>query len=71
MSDEERRQEKITRLQEMIADTQANMREAEETLAVHQNEMSEEDIADIEAKNERRERSIHGFRKEIKGEFID
>lgn len=71
MSDDARREEKVPQLQEMIANTQRNMREAQEMLAVHQDEMSEEDIADIEAKNERRERSIHEFRKEIKGEFID
>lgn len=63
--------DKVEKLQEAIANTQENIRDAETMLQARSGEMSERDREDIEAKNGRRREAVHEFRKEIKGEFID
>ncbi len=62
------RRDNVEKLQNHIADTQENLREAEMQLRAHEHEMSDRDKADIEAKNERRRNSIEGFRQEIEDE---
>ena len=59
------RRDNAEKLQDHIADTQDNLRQAEMNLRAHGHEMSDSDKADIEAKNERRRVSIEGFREEI------
>lgn len=46
-----------------------NMREARDFLKAHGEEMRAEDRARLEAKNERREQAIQGFREEIQDEL--
>ncbi len=58
------RSDNVEKLQEMIVNTIDNMQEAEETM---QN-VSGEERANIEAKNERRRESIDAMRSEIKDE---
>ncbi len=62
------RSDNVDKLQEMVRNTQENLHEAEDFLAAHDNEMSAQDKADIEAKNQRREESIEGYREEIADE---
>jgi small acid-soluble spore protein (thioredoxin-like protein) len=62
------RSDNVEKLQEMVQNTMENMREARDDLKAHGEEMSQEDRADIEAKNQRREESIEGFREEIRDE---
>ena len=62
------RSDNVDKLQEMVRNTQENLHEAEDFLAAHGNEMSAQDQADIEAKNQRREESIEGYREEISDE---
>lgn len=62
------RSDNAEKLQEMISNTMENMHEAEDFLKAHEGEMVAEDVRDIEAKNERREESIEGFRSEIQDE---
>lgn len=61
------RSDNVEKLQEMIANTQENIRKAEATM---QN-LSGEERAKVEAKNERRRESIESFRAEIKDEYRD
>lgn len=63
------RSDNAEKLQEKIANTLENLRESEDFLKAHADEMAAEDRQDIEAKNERREESIEGFRAEIKDEI--
>ncbi|WP_338452342.1 small acid-soluble spore protein Tlp [Niallia oryzisoli] len=58
------RSDNVEKLQEMIVNTIDNMQEAEETM---QN-VSGEERAQIEAKNDRRRESIDAMRSEIKDE---
>jgi len=58
------RSDNVEKLQEMIVNTVDNIQKAEETM---QN-VSGEDRAHIEAKNERRRESIDAMRSEIKDE---
>ena len=69
MANPDDRSDNVDKLQEMIANTQENMRQAEDTLRAHSHEMNAKDRADINAKNERRERAIDGFREEIQDEL--
>lgn len=62
------RSDNAEKLQEMIQNTEERIRESEDFVAAHAGEMSAEDKADIESKNQRREESIEGFRSEIKDE---
>ncbi|MDP9727425.1 small acid-soluble spore protein Tlp [Alicyclobacillus tolerans] len=63
------RSDNVLHLQKAIRNTQENMREAEDFLKAHEEEMHTEDIKDIQAKNDRRQRAIHGMREEIKDEI--
>lgn len=62
------RSDNVEKLQSMIADTQENIRQANDRLRAHSEDMSAQDCADIEAKNDRREASIAGFREEVQDE---
>ncbi|MBX5436198.1 MAG: small acid-soluble spore protein Tlp [Alicyclobacillaceae bacterium] len=63
------RSDNVAKLQDMIQDTMENMREARDFLKAHGEEMRAEDRARLEAKNERREQAIQGFREEIQDEL--
>ncbi|EJL44063.1 small acid-soluble spore protein Tlp [Brevibacillus agri] len=62
------RSDNAAKLQEMLQNTEESIRESEDYLAAHAGEISEEERANIEAKNQRRAESIEGFRSEIKDE---
>lgn len=62
------RSDNVERLQNIIDHTIANKEEAEDYLQAHQEHMSEEQIQEMQAKNERREQSLEGLREEIKDE---
>jgi len=62
------RSDNVERIANDINHTMANLREAEDFVNAHGNEISAKDCRDIEQKNERRERAIEGFREEIKDE---
>ncbi len=62
------RSDNVQRLQENIANTQENMREADDFLRAHGHEMRDEDRRAVEDKKERRERAVDGFREEIHDE---
>ncbi|MFB5661884.1 small acid-soluble spore protein Tlp [Alteribacillus sp. HJP-4] len=59
------------KLERMIGHTMQNMNEAKDFVKAHAEEMNEEEIQEIEEKNERRARSIEGYREEIKDETQD
>lgn len=59
------RSDNVEKLQEMVVNTIENMEEAESTMEF----ASEEERANIKAKNERRRDSIDAFRSEIKDEY--
>ncbi|WP_394140758.1 small acid-soluble spore protein Tlp [Cytobacillus oceanisediminis] len=59
------RSDNVEKLQSMIVHTIENMDEAEESMKF----ANAEDLARIEAKNERRRESIASFRSEIKDEY--
>ena len=65
------RSDNVEKLQRAIQNTMANLREANDFLKAHEEKMKASDRAAIEAKNERRERAIEGFREEIKDEIED
>lgn len=58
------RSDNVEKLQEMIANTDDNIRKAEATM----DNLSGEELSQVEAKNERRRESIEGMRAEIKDE---
>ncbi|MGG4453991.1 small acid-soluble spore protein Tlp [Brevibacillus porteri] len=62
------RSDNAEKLQNMISNTEENIRESEAYLASNAGEISEEERATLEAKNQRREESIEGYRAEIKDE---
>lgn len=68
MKNPDDRSDNVERLQEHIEDTMENTREADDFLRAHGHEMRTADKQDVKAKNERRERAIEGFRKEIQDE---
>jgi len=68
MSKPDDRSDNVDKLQNMIADTMENIRESRDYLKAHGDQMSEEQKAEMQAKNQRREESIEGFRSEIKDE---
>ncbi|MBT2689621.1 small acid-soluble spore protein Tlp [Bacillus sp. ISL-47] len=59
------RSDNVEKLQSMIVHTIENMDEAEESMKF----ANAEDLARIEAKNERRRESLASFRSEIKDEY--
>ena len=62
------RSDNVERISHAIDNTMENMREAEDFLKAHSDEMDSRDTADIKAKNERRKDAISGMREEIKDE---
>jgi small acid-soluble spore protein (thioredoxin-like protein) len=62
------RSDNVEKLQQMIQSTEANIRESRDYLKAHAEETSPKERANIEAKNQRREESIDGFRSEITDE---
>lgn len=62
------RSDNVEKLQQMIDNTMENIRESRDYMKAHADEMSAEQRAQMQAKNERREQSIEGFRSEIKDE---
>jgi small acid-soluble spore protein (thioredoxin-like protein) len=58
------RSDNVEKLQEMIANTDDNIRKAEATM----DNLSGEELSQVEAKNERRRESMEGMRAEIKDE---
>ncbi|EPZ47509.1 MULTISPECIES: small acid-soluble spore protein Tlp [Alicyclobacillus] len=68
MAKPDNRDDNVVHLQKAINHTMENMREAEDFVKAHAGEMNPEDVADIKAKNERREQAIEGFREEIRDE---
>ncbi|KPV43874.1 small acid-soluble spore protein Tlp [Alicyclobacillus ferrooxydans] len=62
------RSDNVERIAHAIDNTMENMREAEDYLKAHADEMDPRDKADIQAKNDRRNEAIQGFREEIKDE---
>ena len=58
------RSDNVEKLQEMIVNTDDNIRKAEATMA----NLSGEELSQVEAKNERRRESIETMRAEIKDE---
>lgn len=68
MPNPDNRSDNVEKLQRSIDNTMANLREAEDFVKAHGNEMRAEDKEDITAKNARREQAIDGFRNEIQDE---
>ncbi|GGJ01422.1 hypothetical protein GCM10010885_08280 [Alicyclobacillus cellulosilyticus] len=68
MANPDDRSDNVRKLQRNIQNTMRNMREAEDYLEAHADEMRPEDVAAVEAKNERRAQAIAGFRREIQDE---
>jgi small acid-soluble spore protein (thioredoxin-like protein) len=62
------RSDNVEKLQEMIQNTIENMEEAEASMAFTD---SEEQIQQIEAKNERRRESLEALRSEVRDEARD
>lgn len=62
------RSDNVEKLQDALAHTLENAREADDFLKAHEHEMSSEDKADVMAKNRRRKEAIEGFREEIRDE---
>ena len=58
------RSDNVEKLQEMIVNTDDNIRKAEATM----DNLSGEELSQVEAKNERRRESIESMRAEIKDE---
>lgn len=68
MAKPDNRSDNVAHLQDAINQTMENLREAEDFIAAHEGEMNTSDVADIRAKNARRNEAIEGFREEIKDE---
>jgi small acid-soluble spore protein (thioredoxin-like protein) len=62
------RSDNVERIADAIQNTMANLRESEDFLKAHGEEMRAQDREALEAKNARRERAIDGLREEIKDE---
>jgi small acid-soluble spore protein (thioredoxin-like protein) len=62
------RSDNVDRIANNIQNTMANLRESEDFLKAHRDEMNAKDREALEAKNDRRERAIEGLREEIADE---
>lgn len=62
------RTDNVERIQHSISNTIEHMREAEDFVRAHDDEMDSRDKAEILAKNHRREDAVQGFREEIRDE---
>lgn len=71
MAKPDNRADNVEHLQQHLQDTEENLREAEDYLDEHADEISAEERDDIADKNERREQSIAGFRSEIEDEAAE
>ncbi|UFJ43350.1 small acid-soluble spore protein Tlp [Brevibacillus humidisoli] len=56
------------KMQRMIDNTMEHIRESRDYMKAHKQEMPADQLADMQAKNERREESIQSFRAEIEDE---
>ena len=70
MAKPDNRADNEAHLQEHIDHTLANLREAEDYLDEHADEITDDEKQDIEAKNDRRKESINGFIAEKKDESL-
>lgn len=68
MAKPDNRADNVEHLQQNIQNTQKNLHEAEEYLNEFSSEISGEERSQIEKKNQRREKSIESFRREVKDE---
>jgi small acid-soluble spore protein (thioredoxin-like protein) len=68
MAKPDNRADNVEHLQQSIQHTMQNLDEAEDYLNEFSSEISSKERDQIEAKNERRQESIKGFREEIKDE---
>lgn len=68
MSKPDNREDNVSHLQKAVQDTIENFREAKDYLNEFGDEISASEKEQILDKNERRKRSISGFREEIKDE---
>lgn len=68
MAKPDNRADNVEHLQQSIQHTMQNLDEAEDYLNEFSSEISGKERDQIEAKNERRQESIKGFREEIKDE---
>ncbi|MCY0875357.1 MAG: small acid-soluble spore protein Tlp [Firmicutes bacterium] len=68
MAKPDHRADNVQRIQQAIDHTMANAREAENFLAAHEENLSEQDEQAVLEKNQRREQAIRGFRQEIQDE---
>ena len=64
------RSDNVRRIAHAIDNTMENLREAEDFVKAHADEMDSRDKADIQAKNERRSDAISGMREEIQDESL-
>ncbi|OUM97017.1 MAG: small acid-soluble spore protein Tlp [Thermobacillus sp. ZCTH02-B1] len=71
MAKPDNREDNVPKLQRMITNTIRNLREAEEYLDEHADEIGAEERSRIEAKNERRRQSLENLRAEIRDEALD
>lgn len=62
------RSDNVEKLQRNVQNTIRNLREADEYLSEHADELSPEEKRAIRVKNEHRRESIEGMRREIKDE---
>jgi small acid-soluble spore protein (thioredoxin-like protein) len=62
------RSDNVEKLQNMIENTMENIRESRDYMKAHKQEMTAEQYAQMQEKNERREQSIENYRAEIKDE---
>ncbi|MNP64932.1 Small, acid-soluble spore protein Tlp [compost metagenome] len=68
MAKPDNRADNVEHLQQSIQNTQKNLHEAEDYLNEFSSEISDEERAQIQRKNQRREESIASFRSEVKDE---
>jgi len=68
MAKPDNRSDNVSRIADTIQDTMSNMREAEDYLKAHGDQMRPKDRTALKAKDQRRDRAIEGLREEIKDE---
>jgi small acid-soluble spore protein (thioredoxin-like protein) len=68
MAKPDNRADNVEHLQQSIQNTQKNLHEAEDYLNEFSSEISDEERNQIQEKNQRRKKSIEGFRSEVKDE---
>lgn len=68
MAKPDNRADNVEHLQQSIQHTMQNLHEAEDYLNEFSSEISSKEREQIEAKNERRNQAIRGFREEVKDE---